>query len=358
MADRLLESIRQNKKSEWWHREDYVRRYSCEESDPALYNVFEVFDDDWLETTLDSWVRGIGQVPPIVHFLIPQDLYSLVILVELGKDLAELGSLKNFEHLVEELRTPSKFIATWLESELAAHCVRRGCSIELYPRIRGKEPDLRLLLDSEEVLMEIKEIHPGEMQRRYYEVFDFLSSSIIPVLPHGISIEVSANKLPTDPELQTLTKRVIKQLKQPMGLKILRLGRLRIFIKAEKRGRTSFSLIPPKEIALNQLKRLGRSIKHEAKQIRRPHLGVVVLDAGVLQGFPDEVIRNKVEKTFKKYRLRNIIAAVVVRSYKFYRLKEETEVIIVSNPCCREVELLEKLSEVFAFSRTRRLVPE
>lgn len=61
-------------------------------------------------------------------------------------------------------------------------------------------------------------------------------------------------------------------------------------------------------------------------------------------------------KTFEKYSLPNIIAVIIVRSYKFYRLPTETEIISVPNPHQPKPELLKTLDKIFTFSRTRSLL--
>lgn len=357
-ANHLFKAIVRNKKAQWWKEESYVERYPLEESERALENVFAVFDDNWLKDTLDIWVKRGGRAHPIIQELVPQGLWPLVILAELGKDLEELRCLSKFHLLVKELRNPSKFMATWLETEIAAHCLRNKYSVEFYPEIRGKVPDLKISLDSKEVLLEIKEIGPGEMQTRYYEVMDFLASIIMPNIPQGISIKVTVNILPNDSELTLLARKIVENLHQQTKQKVvsLRKGRVKALVEMKQDEYTSFSLTPPDAIALNQLKRLGRSIKHEAKQIPSPYSGLIVLDAGILMGFPDEVIRNVVVKTFKKYFLANVISVVIVRSYKFYKLEGETEIINVPNPYHTELGLLKDLDKIFAFSRTRDLI--
>lgn len=357
-ANQLFNAIMSNKKAQWWKEKEYVERYPLEESERALRNVFAVFDENWLKHTLDTWVKEDGRGHLIIQELVPKGLWPLVILVELGKDLEELQCLSKFDTLVKELRNPSKFIATWLESEIAAHCLRNKYSIELYPKIHGKIPDLKISLDSEEVFVEIKEIGPGEMQTRYYEVMDFLSSILMPNIPQGISIEVATNTLPNDSELRALARTIAERLQPQIKKRVisLRLGLVKALISIKESKHASFSLIPPEALALIQLKRLGRSIKHEAKQIPLPYSGIVILDAGILQGFPDDIIRDVVVKTFKKYRLPNIIAVMIVRSYKFHKMEAETEIINVPNPYRTNCELLRKMDKIFAFCRTRDLI--
>jgi hypothetical protein len=357
-ANQLFRAIMNNMKAEWWKEKGYVERYPLEESERALRNVFAVFDEDWLKHTLNIWVEKDGRGHSILQELVPRGLWPLVILVELGKDLEELQRLSKFDILVKELRNPSKFIAAWLESEIAAHCLRNEYSIELYPKIRGKVPDLKISLNSEEVLVEIKEIGPGEMQARYYEVMDFLASILMPNIPQGTSVEVTTNILPNDSELRPLARTIVGHLQQETKEKVIsvKLGRVKALISIKENEYTSFSLIPPDALALNQLKRLGRSIKHEAKQIPSPYSGLVVLDACILHGFPDEIIRGIVVKTFKKYQLPNIIAVVIVRPYKFHIMEAETEIISVPNPYRTNGKLLMKLDKIFAFSRSRDLI--
>jgi len=357
-ADDLVRAIMNNRKAEWWTQERYLERYPLEESQQALSNVFTIFDENWLKHILDIWVEKDGLAHPLIQELVPQGLWPLVILVELGKDLEKLRRLPKFDLLIRELRNPSKFIATWLESEIAAHCLRNKYSVEPYPKICGKVPDLKISLDSEEVFVEVKEIGPGEMQLRYYKVMDFLASFIMPNIPQGTSIEVTTNILPDDSELTPLARSIVEYLRQQTKGKVvaLRMGRVKALLKMKGDKHTSFSLTPPDVIAPTQLKRLSRSIKHEARQIPSPHLGLVVLDAGILQGFPDEAIKDVAVKTFKKYSLPNIIAVAIVRSYKFHRQPSETQIINVPNPHYVKPELLKKIDKIFTFSRTTDLV--
>jgi hypothetical protein len=358
VADHLFRAIMNNKKAEWWKEKGYAERYSLEGIEQALESVFTVFDDRWLKHTLNVWVEKDGRSHYLIQELAIRGLWPLVILVEFGKDLEELRWLNKFDLLVKELRNPSKFIAAWLESEIAAHCLRNRYSVELYPKVREKVPDLKISFDSEEVMVEIKEIGPGEMEGRYYEVMDFLASIVMPNISQGTSIEVTINTMPNDSELTPLARTIVDYLKQQTKEKVvsLRTGRVKALIEIKEDKYTSFSLTPPDAIALNQLKRLGRSIKHEARQIPSPYIGLVVLDAPILQGFSDEVIRDIIVKTFKKYTLPNIVAVVIVRSYKFYKLPTETEIINVPNPHHTKLELLKKLDKIFTFSRTRNLI--
>ena len=130
-ANVLFEAIMNKRKAEWWKEEVYIERYPLEESERALGNAFAVFDEYWLKQTLNSWVERDGRSHPIIRFLVPEGLWPLVILVELGKDLEELKSLSKFDLLVKDPRNPPKFIAAWLESEIAAHCLRNKYSIGL-----------------------------------------------------------------------------------------------------------------------------------------------------------------------------------------------------------------------------------
>jgi len=159
----LHHSVIDNRRLRWWTEGQYAKRYSVEESDKALEDLFDVFNESWLKDILQGWVDRRKHPHPLLDSLVARGLYHLVIIVELGKDLQIVRHLKNFDLLVRELRDPSKFIAAWLELELASHCVRTGYSVELYPKIRGKVPDLRPFIDREDLLVEIKEVHLSEV---------------------------------------------------------------------------------------------------------------------------------------------------------------------------------------------------
>jgi len=356
-AGDLYQSVLKNRESRWWTRKQYAERYPIRESDNALGSLFEVFDVDWLEEVLNGWVNGRKLPHPLVEHLVPTGLHPLVILVELGKDLQAVKDLKNFDHIVKELRDPSKFIAAWLELELAAHCVRMGYSIELYPQIRGKRPDLKLCLNQEDVLVEIKEIHPSEVEQRCLEASIILLPQVQPVLKRGASVEIVLNALPNESQMRLLQKKTSELVAGPED-QLVQIGSLKVWVRVEEKGHGSFRVVPSLEMAKSELRRLGRSIKHEAEQIPTSHSGLIILDAATLGGYPEEEVTKAVERTFSKYRLPNIIGTTIVRSYKFYKLEKEPEVIMISNPNYKGDISVGKLNRILSFSRTRELIPQ
>jgi hypothetical protein len=353
----LHQSVLENRESRWWTRKQYAERYPIGESDKALGSLFEVFDVDWLKEVLDGWMNGRKLPHPLVKHLVPKGLYPLVILVELGKDLQEVKVLKNFDHIVKELRDPSKFIAAWLELELAAHCVRMGYSLELYPQIRGKRPDLKLCFNEEDVLVEIKEIHPSDVEQRCLETSLILLPQVQPVLRRGASVEMILDALPNESQMRLPQKKISELLAGP-GNQLVQIGSLRVWVRVEEKGTGSFCVVPSRKMAKSELRRLGRSIKHEAEQIPTSHSGLIILDAETLQGHADEEVTRAVKKAFLKYRLPNIIGTTIVRSYKFYKPEKESEVIMISNPNYKGDMSIRKLNRILSFSRTRELIPQ
>ena len=355
IASTLLTSVMENRESEWWKEKTYRGRYTLEETERALDILYSVFDDDWLKHTLDMWTKQGGPSHALIGMLVPRGSMPLISLVELGKDLTELRDLVKYDELIKELRTPSKFKAACLESEIAAYCLRSEYSVELHPRVRGKVPDLRISTDSEVVFAEVKEMDPGEVLTRYYETADLVSQLVLHGIPRGTSVEVSTDVLPNRSECIPLAQAIHQCLhSRPRdGVASVKLGRVNALISFGKEAYPSFSLIPPTTLPQVQLKRLSRSIKHEARQIPPPDKGFVVVDAGTLHGLPDKMVREVAVKTFKKYRLPNIVMAMIVRSYRFWRPKTEAEAIGISNPYCTDVELLTRLNKILAFSRFR-----
>jgi hypothetical protein len=356
-ASLLLTSVIENRKAEWWKEEACRGRCSLEETERALGSLFEVFDDDWIRRTLDVWAEKGGPSHTMIQMSVPQGSLPLVFLVELGKDIEELRGLDRYGVLVEELRNPSKFKAACLESEIAAHCSRNKYPIELYPKVGGKVPDLGISVDSRVVFVEVAEMDLGELQTRYSEAFDLLGSLVLPGMPKGTAVEVTTNVLPSSSECTPLAQAIHECLRSRLEKRSVsvRVGRVDALILFKEEAYPSFSLIPPMTLTTVQLKRLCRSIEHEARQIPPPSPGFVILDACVLYGFPDELVRDVAIKTFEKYRLPNIAMAAIVRSYRYHRPEAETEVIGVPNLYCMDYELLTKLDKILAFSRFRGL---
>jgi len=357
IARDLHQSVVKNRESRWWTERQYAERYPIRESDRALDNLFEVFNLDWLKEILDGWVNRRKLAHPLVNHLVPTGLHPLVILVELGKDLQEVKPLENFDQLVKELRDPSKFIAAWLELEMAAHCVRMGYSVELYPQIQGKTPDLRLCFNQEDVLVELREVHPSDVEQRCLETSLILLPQIDPVLKQGASVQIILDGLPSESQMRLLKRKISELLGGPWHEPI-QIGSLRVWVKIEEKGTGSFSVVPSRDMAVSELTRLRRSIKHEAEQIPTSHSGLIILDAGTLQGYVGEEIARTVEKAFSKYRMPNIIGAMVIRSYKFYKLERESEVVMISNRNYKGDIPIHKLNGLLSFSRTKELVPQ
>lgn len=353
----LRDSIINNRKSKWWTEKQYAQRYPIEESDKALENLFEVFNESWLKAALDGWANQRRQPHSLVDSLVAQGLHPLVILVELGKDLQVVKHLKNFDLLVKGLRDPSKFISAWLELELAAHCVRTGYVVELYPKIRAKMPDLRLFIDGEGLFVEIKEVHLSEVDQACLELSTMLLPRVSSILRDRTLIQIVLGGIPNESQAAMLLRKLPEKLVQPASQHFC-VGSLKVWIRIEKADSASFMVIPSKETARSELTRLSRSIKHEAEQIPSSNSGIVILDAGTLHGYANQEIATTVEKTFTRYRLVNIIAVVILRSYKFFKMEKESEAIMLPNPNYNGRIPIHKLNGIMSFSRTRRLLPQ
>ena len=64
-------------------------------------------------------------------------------------------------------------------------------------------------------------------------------------------------------------------------------------------------------------------------------------------------IKDNVKEIFTQSNYSNILAVIIIRSFKFS--KKKNEVIIVENPNCEELQLLKKIKGLHAFSRTTDL---
>ena len=353
----MYQFILENRQSRWWSQKQYTERYPITESDSALGSLFEVFDADWLKKVLNEWANRRRLRHPLVDHLVHTGLLPLVTLVELGRDLQVTRCLKNFDHIVKELRNPSKFIAAWLELEIAAHCVRMGYLIELYPKIRGKTPDLKLRLNDEDVLVEVKELHPSNAEQRCFEASAILLPQVQPLLERGVSVKIILSKPPNELQMRLLQKKISELLVRPED-GLVQIGSLKVWVRVEQKGDGSFHLVPSPEMAKSELIRLARSVKHEAEQIPTSHSRLIILDAATVREYPDQEIAKAVERTHSKYRLRHIVGTMIVRSYKFHNLKEEAEAIMIRNPNYKGDPPIEKLNRILSFSRTRELIPE
>jgi hypothetical protein len=105
------------------------------------------------------------------------------------------------------------------------------------------------------------------------------------------------------------------------------------------------------------LTRLSRSIKHEVRQIPSSDSGLIILDAETLHGYADQEVVATVDRLFWRYRLQNIIAVAVLRSFKFFKMEKESEVIMLPNPNYNGRIPIHKLDGILSFSRTRGLLP-
>lgn len=64
-------------------------------------------------------------------------------------------------------------------------------------------------------------------------------------------------------------------------------------------------------------------------------------------------IKNSIKEIFELNNYSNILAVIIIRSFKFS--KGKNEVIIIENPRCEEPQLLKQIEELHAFSRTINL---
>ncbi len=394
----LKSSIKKNLEEKWWLKKEYQpKEYQNTEIERAMNKILEIFDSQWVEDVLNEWLRDQRRHHLMIRQLIEKGSYNLSILVGLGNDLIEIKSLKNSEVLIKDLKNDTKFISTAFEAEIAAECVRRGFDVELYPELCGKIPDLNIIFDSKIVYFEITRFHPSQRMHSIHKTLNNLFPYVNPLIPENTSIRLIPNKLISKSQFNQIKNRLKHILKDNSSFSTsYQINDLIVEVEKEKDdwGKSLYIAIPSDVIGL-ELKRLKDKIKKKARQISEPNLGVIVVDATntlssafsavgrrikegtslapnlavdiILDVFEPmdkktdrekeiEVInkiKDNIKEIFEHSEYSNILAVIVIRSFKFF--KKKNEVIIVENPYCEELQLLKKIKELHAFSRTTNL---
>lgn len=358
--------------------------------------ILQTFDDQWVENALNEWIKDQRKYHLMIRYLVEKGSYPLSILVELGRNLIEIESLKNNEGLIKDLKNSTRFIATAFEAEIAAECVRKGFKVELYPELCGKIPDLKIVLDSNPVYFELTEAHPSLQIHNLYKLRNDLFQYIEQLIPENTCIKLTPNKLIPGCQINQIKNR----LKRILGDNLLiptsfQIKDLIVNVEQEKdEWGKSLSIVIPSEITYLELKRLNEKIRRKVRQIRKPNLGVIIVDAtNILSVFkeikisssdgqrltPDismnisldmlvpfdketgrdeeikivNKIKSNIKEIFEQHDYSNILAVIVIRSFKFTQKKNEA--IIVENPYYEELQLLKEIKGLQAFSRTTKL---
>jgi len=389
----LKSEIKINLEEKWWLKTDYQPKgYQDNEIERAMDKILQIFDTQWVEDVLDQRKNHL-----MIRYLVEKGSYPLSILIGLGNDLIETESLKNSERLIKDIKNGTKFISTAFEAEIASECVKRGFDVELYPELCGKIPDLKIIFDSKIVYFEITEIHPSQRMHSLHKTLNNLFGYVNPLIPENRSIMLTPNKLISNGQFNQIKNRLKHILKDNLSSPVsFQINDLIIDVEKEKDdwGKSLYITIPSDIIDL-ELKRLKDKIKKKARQISEPNLGVIVVDATntlssnfsavgrrikeraisrpnltvdvILDvsepldektGHGKEIevinkIKDNINEIFKQSNYSNILAVIIIRSFKFF--KKKNEVIIVENPYCEELQLLKKVKEIHAFSRTTNI---
>jgi hypothetical protein len=391
----LKSGIKDNLEEKWWLKKEYQPTgYQDGEIERAMNKILQIFDNRWVEDVLDQ------RKDHLVIESFKKGSYNLSMLVGLGNDLIEIESLKNSGSLIKDIKNGTKFISAAFEAEIAAECVKRGFDVELYPVLCRKTPDLKIIFDSKVVYFEITEIHPSQGSQgmhTLHETLDNLFGHVNPLIPENTSIKLTPNKLISNSQFNPIKNRLEHILKDNSSFPTsFQINDLIVEIEKEKDdwGKGLYITIPPDMIDL-ELKRLNSKIKKKARQICEPNLGVIVVDATntlssafsaigwsikeraitrsnsilgiILSEFVPmdkttehkkeiEVInkiKDNIKEIFEQSNYSNILAVIIIRSFKFF--KNKNEMIIVKNPYREDSQLLNKIKELHTFSRTTYL---
>lgn len=395
---KLRSVIETNIEEKWWLKEVYQPgAYQAHEIEIAVNKILQIFDNQWVVDILNKFSIDQKRSHIMIRQFLGKGSYNLSILVGIGKNLIAIESLKNIEFLIKDLKNDQKFLSAALEAEIAAECVRKRFEVELYPKLSGKIPDLKITLDSKVVYFEIAEIHPSQKMHSLHNTLTNLFRYVNPLVPENTNIKLTPNKLISKRQFNQIRNRlkyILKDNSEPSTSFQIN----DLIVSVEKRkddwGKSLYLAIPS-DLMEVELERLKDKIKKEAKQISKPNLGVIVVDAtntlssafnavgcrikgGIsltenitydvtLAVFEPEnkttehnkeiEIINKIKDTIKEIfdhsNYSNILAVVVIRSFKFS--KKKNEAIVVKNPYCEDFRLLKEIEGFEAFSRATNL---
>lgn len=379
--------IKINQEEKWWLKKEYQpKEYQESEIDSAMNKILKIFDNQVVEKN-----------HLMIRYLSEKGSYHLGILIGLGNDLIEIESLKNSERLIKDLKKSTKYISTAFEAEIAAECVRKGLDVELYPTLCGKIPDLKIIFNSKIVYFEITEIQPSQQIHNLHETLNNLFKNISPLIPENTSIRLTPNKLISNSQFNQINNRLKQMLKDNTSFSTsFQINNLIIEVEKEKdEWGKSFYITIPTDLVYWELRRLKEKIITKVEQISEPNFGVIVVDAtnilssafsaigwrikegvdlepnstidiilnifepfdGMIENEKEIEVVNKIKdgiiEIFEYNNFSNILAVIVIRSFKFFKTKNE--VIIIENPYCEELQLFDKIKELHVFSRTINL---
>jgi len=361
-AKAISEAIRSNWNSKWCLKPEYIEgRYDRERVEQVFNEVLEVFNDEWLDRLMSRFAEAKARDHFYLRQFFGEGLYPLAILFSLGEDLLALKSLEGYDQLKERLRSDVGWMSAAFEAELAAHCVRQGLHVGLYPKIPGSErtPDLSVTVGVHQIYVELKEIQPSDERVRYFRALNRLFAQLQDILPDNSHVELTPSRVPTNHEVDSIGKKLRNLLMTEQCFpRTIGIRDLRIRVAKERAGKGgSFALSDLRELALKELRRLEDTIRKKGRQLPAPWLGLLVIDStSTLGGIHEEDIRYVAESAFRKHPRPNILGAFVIRSYKFHKQEAQPEAIYVRNPACKETKLDALLVKFKAFSRTRSLV--
>lgn len=392
---KLKQNINETIDEKWWLKKKYQPKgHQHDEIERSMNKIIEIFNNKWVEDILDKLQKDQRKNHLMIRYLTEIGSYHLSILIELGNNLIKIESVKNIEYLIKELKNPTKFVSTAFETEIAAECIRKGFTIELYPELCGKNPDLKIILDSKIVYFEITEIHPSQKINSFNKLLNNLFEYIHPLILENTRIRLIPSKLISNRQCNQIKNRLKHVIKNSSSFPTsFQVNDLMVEVEKEKDewGKSLFMEIPS-EIINVELKRLKEKIKKKVRQINGPNLGVIVIDAtntlssthcasGLrikerieltsnlnfnvilkeLEPFDNKTekeknieiiskIKNNIIEIFEENDYSNILAVIVIRLFKFF--ETENEVIIVENPYCKEPQLFKMIKELNIFSRT------
>jgi len=133
----------------------------------GIQKVIEVFGEDWPQQAAKT-----GH--PLLHYLQIDDWWTQLWLADLGRRLGFLEGIPKFNDLLKRLKNSDQYIGAEPELDTASRIKAAGFAIELYPKVKKGEADIKTTVDGDELYLEVTSLEESRTWRRAWNTFDQL----------------------------------------------------------------------------------------------------------------------------------------------------------------------------------------
>ena len=182
----------------WWLNPQWRKFVELPHAElDALCNIlYETFDSKWIESLGDK----LGEHPLIQDITFGKSRHQLMHLVNLADDIQQLRELTGFKRVLDDYKFIQTARSARLELFFAAVMKRVGYEVSfIVPKPKkGKTPDILVSNGESEFVIECKFVRDAKSEVWFDNYSMEFSSSIIRMMPKGISYWYNPSAPPVD----------------------------------------------------------------------------------------------------------------------------------------------------------------